>query len=157
LALENQDGEVVTSEQGLISTVQSAFEEWFCADNVVKENQTGRDKALELVTTRLTTENNADLMAEPTDEEIERVIRDMKKEKSPGIDGVTAEMMLGCWEFLGSDCCAVIHKFWQTKRLLKQLLAAIIKLIPKGGERQLIKHWRPISLLNVPYKVNAKL
>jgi hypothetical protein len=37
------------------------------------------------------------------------------------------------------------------------MLSAIIKLIYKGGERDLLKNWRPISLLNVPYKLVAKL
>jgi hypothetical protein len=37
------------------------------------------------------------------------------------------------------------------------MLAGVIKLIPKGGERYFIKKWRPISLLNMLYKVIAKL
>jgi hypothetical protein len=58
---------------------------------------------------------------------------------------------------MGGDCCAVVHEFWQKKKLSKLMLAAIIKLIHKGGDRHFLKHWRPISLLNVPYKVIAKL
>jgi hypothetical protein len=85
------------------------------------------------------------------------VVRDMKKEKAPGVDGVTAEMLLSCCDFMGTDLSAVIHEFWKKKKLARSMLAAIIKLILKGGDRQLLKHWRPLSLLNVPYKVIAKL
>jgi hypothetical protein len=112
---------------------------------------------LELIETRISPEVNERLAAEPDDEEILRVICAMKKEKAPGIDRITAEMLLSCWDFLGSDCCAVIHEFWRSRKLSKQLIAAIIKLIPKGGAQQFLKKWRPISLLNVPYKVIAKL
>jgi hypothetical protein len=86
-----------------------------------------------------------------------QAIKDMKKEKAPGIDGVTTEMLLKCWDFLGGDCCAIIHDFWTKQKLSKQMLSAKIKLIHKGGEKQFLKHWRPISLLNVPYKIIAKL
>lgn len=32
-----------------------------------------------------------------------------------------------------------------------------IKLIPKDGDKALIKNWRPITLLNVSYKIMAKM
>jgi hypothetical protein len=76
--------------------VHEAFADWFKADGQIKENQVERDQALELITTRITDEENRALEAEPDDAEIERVIRDMKKEKAPGIDGVMSEMLLGC-------------------------------------------------------------
>jgi hypothetical protein len=94
---------------------------------------------------------------EVTDKEITQVVDKMKKEKAPSIDGVTAEMLVACWSFLGIECCVVVHSFWKTRKLTRQMIAAMIKLSPKGGERQFIKNWRPISLLNVPYKVSAKL
>ena len=33
----------------------------------------------------------------------------------------------------------------------------IIKLIPKEGDKALIKNWHPITLLNVSYKILAKV
>jgi hypothetical protein len=37
------------------------------------------------------------------------------------------------------------------------MLVAVIKLLPKGGDQMLLKNWRPISVLNSPYKLIAKL
>jgi hypothetical protein len=115
--LENPEGELVESDQGLLSTVQDCFTNWFKWDPAIKANQVGRDAALELLSTRVSVEDNEAIVAEPEDEEIERVIRDMKKETAPGVDGITAEMLLGCWDFLGGDCCSVIHAFWKKKVL----------------------------------------
>jgi hypothetical protein len=112
---------------------------------------------LELLTTRLTREENEAITAEPTDREITQIVQELKKEKAPGIDGITAEMLVACWAFMGKDCCALVHTFWKDKKLTRQMIAAVIKLIPKGGARQLIRNWRPISLLNVTYKIIAKL
>jgi hypothetical protein len=73
------------------------------------------------------------------------------------LDGITAEMLQTCWEFMGPLCIAVVKSFWRTGKLTGQIIAAVIKLIYKGGERSTLKNWRPISLLNCPYKVVAKI
>jgi hypothetical protein len=119
--------------------VHSSFEDWFRADPTVRNNQEMQDEALDLLTDQVSSEANELLDVKPIEEEILGVIRAMKKEKAPGIDGVTAEMLVGCWDFLGGDCCAIVHEFWQKKRISKQMLSAIIKLIPKGGERRWLK------------------
>jgi hypothetical protein len=109
--LEDQNGEQVTSDKGLVKTVQASFEEWFRADPELRGNQEMREEALELLTEELSEEANAILSEKPEDDEIQRVIWNMKKEKAPGIDGVTSEMLVGCWEFLGEDCCAIVQEF----------------------------------------------
>jgi hypothetical protein len=157
VALETSTGETVTTDEGLLRTVQTEFEQWFGANPGIRANQEGIDNALELVTGRLSPEENQALVAEPSDREILQIVKAMKKEKAPGIDGITSEMLLECWSFLGKDCCAVVHAFWREKQLTRQMIAAVIKLIPKGGARQFLKNWRPLSLLNVPYKVIAKI
>jgi hypothetical protein len=81
----------------------------------------------------------------------------LKKDTSPGIDGLTSETLQCCWEFIGPTCCNLVQTFWKDGKLPRPMLSAIIKLIYKGGERDLLKNWRPISLLNVPYKLVAKL
>jgi hypothetical protein len=73
------------------------------------------------------------------------------------LDGITAEMLQTCWDFMSPLCISVVQSFWRTGKLNGQLLAAVIKLIYKGGERSSLKNWRPISLLKCPYKVVAKI
>jgi hypothetical protein len=43
----------------------------------------------------------------PDREEITRVVYDLNKNKSPGLDGLTAEMVQACWEFVGETCCSI--------------------------------------------------
>jgi hypothetical protein len=47
----------------------------------------------------LTAEENQALIAELQDREIEQVVKDLKREKAPGMDGITAEMLEACWSF----------------------------------------------------------
>jgi hypothetical protein len=61
------------------------------------------------------------------------------------------------WDFIGPLCTAVVKSFWKDGKLTHQMLAVVIKLIYKGGERSSIKNWWPISLCNCPYKLVAKI
>jgi hypothetical protein len=94
---------------------------------------------------------------EPDDEEIHNIVFHMRKEKSPGMDGLTAESLQLCLDFIGEACCKVVRSFWKHGNLPKQMLAAVTKLIYKGDESFLVKKWCSISFLNVPYKLIAKV
>ncbi|KAL2644588.1 hypothetical protein R1flu_012175 [Riccia fluitans] len=50
-----------------------------------------------------------------------------------------------------------VHKFWKTGTLTWKQQTGVIKLIPKEGDRQRIKNWRPLTLLNTGYKLISKV
>jgi hypothetical protein len=64
----------------------------------------------------------------------------LKKETSPGIDGLTSETLQVCWDFIAPTCCQLVQSFWCDGSLSKPMLLAIIKLLYKGGERVLLKN-----------------
>ena len=81
----------------------------------------------------------------------------MQRNKSPGNDGLTKEFFVAFWE----DIKGVFLNSCRTAKLKKELSTsqkqAIIKLIEKKDkDKRFIKNWRPISLLNVDYKIISK-
>ena len=79
------------------------------------------------------------LLSEATD-----TLKSMSNNKSPGPDGLTAEFYSSFWDLLDtSDLC----DFMKT---------SITRLVFKKGDKKNLKNWRPISLLNVDYKICSK-
>ena len=81
----------------------------------------------------------------------------MQNNKSPGNDGLTRKFFVAFWE----DIKDVFLNLCRTAKLKKELSTsqkqAIIKLIEKKDkDKRFVKSWRPISLLNVDYKITSK-
>ncbi|KAL3694669.1 hypothetical protein R1sor_008320 [Riccia sorocarpa] len=93
----------------------------------------------------------------PEEEEIKTVVFSMKSNKAPGGDGLTAEVVRHCWDFVGASCVKMVKAVWVKRRLLKADMQGIIKLIHKGGDRKLLGNWRPISLMTLTYKIVSKI
>ncbi|KAL3695737.1 hypothetical protein R1sor_009813 [Riccia sorocarpa] len=72
----------------------------------------------------------------PEKEEIEAVIFGMKNKKAPRDDGLTVEVVKVCWEFVGMDLVCLVHTIWMKHRLLQSDMQAVIKLLPKSGDRK---------------------
>lgn len=65
-----------------------------------------RAEVLSLVCNKVTNAQNSALIRDPSEEEI---VQNFPKEKSPGLDGVTAEVLQNCWDWMKMDGCA--HEF----------------------------------------------
>ena len=78
----------------------------------------------------------------------------MKKGKSPGTNGFTAEFFKHFWDVLGVFLFRAIQEGIQKQRSLISHREGVITLIPKQGKpKDSLKGWRPISLLNVDFKI----
>ncbi|MCO5554955.1 hypothetical protein L7F22_008495 [Adiantum nelumboides] len=88
--------------------------------------------------------------------EVETVVKGMKKEKTPGPDGIQAEVFQEMIEFAGQDLCDLLNHSRKEGSIQPNFNQGLIKLIPKGQDRLEIKNYRPLTMLNSVYKVMAK-
>ena len=91
-------------------------------------------------------------------DEIELAMRALKGEKAPGTDGLGVEFYRTFWEHIKIVLYNVYQEGLENNCLHLSARRGVITLLGKTGKDPLfLKNWRPLSLLNVDYKILAKL
>ncbi|KAL0283962.1 UNVERIFIED_CONTAM: Retrovirus-related Pol polyprotein from type-2 retrotransposable element R2DM [Sesamum radiatum] len=104
------------------------------------------------------TETEAEALVLPVSpDEVKQALFDIDESKAPGPDGYSAGFFKAAWPVIGGEVTQAIRDFFQTGRLLKQVNATLISLIPKVSNPGVVAEFRPISCCNVLYKVITKI
>ena len=91
-----------------------------------------------------------------TYEEAGNTLKHMSNNKSPGSDGFSSEFFKIFWNKLGHFVVRSLNYGYEVSELSSTQKQGIITCIPKEGKpKQYLKNWRPISLLNVVYKIGS--
>ena len=86
--------------------------------------------------------------------ELAKALKSMKNNKTPGLDGFTVEFLKNFWIDLGRFIQRSIYFGYQSGSLSVTQKQGIITCLPKPNkQRENLKNWRLISLLNVTYKM----
>lgn len=90
--------------------------------------------------------------------EVKGAIATLNRSKSPGADGLSAEFYQCFSNLLAPILCRLFTVMQEEKRCADSFLRGVITLVFKNkGDRYDLANYRPISLLNVDYKILAKL
>ena len=80
----------------------------------------------------------------------------MARGKAPGLDGLPLEFYLSFWHVLAPDLLSVLNFSFLDGHFPISLRSGVITLLFKKGDRLNPANWRPITLLNVDYKICAR-
>ena len=81
-------------------------------------------------------------------------LENMKNNKSPGLDGFTVEFFKFFWVDVGQFILRSLNYGYRNGSLSITQKQSVITCIPKPNKSRVnLKNWRPISLLNVIYKL----
>ena len=89
--------------------------------------------------------------------EATRAMKKLKFDKVPGPDGLTVEFYDCFWDLLGPKLLEVANESFKDKELSETMKESVSRVLFKKGDRKYLKNWRPISLLNVDYKIVSKV
>ena len=81
----------------------------------------------------------------------------MASNKSPGTDGLPAEFYKVFWDYVKPFLLNILNCSYTNGHLSITQRRSLITLVPKKNKpANLLKNWRPITLLNCDYKMAAK-
>jgi hypothetical protein len=86
-------------------------------------------------------------------EEIKNVLKILKPNKIPGEDGIISEFYITHWEQIKDEFFLLVNNTFEKKELSPSQYKGVLTLLHKRGEREDIRNWRPLTLLNSDYKI----
>ena len=90
-------------------------------------------------------------------EELTAAVKSLPLNKSPGPDGFTPEFYLKFWSLLAPLLLLLFNLCFDDQHLPESMQISVTRLLyKKRGDIKDLKNWRPISLLNVDYKILSK-
>ncbi|WP_419584354.1 reverse transcriptase domain-containing protein, partial [Thiolapillus sp.] len=153
--IEKKDGTFVTEQDDIVKETKSFYESLYMQEDQINDvNLEDLIQEHEENIPKLTEKQRNDLEGLISKEEVLSTLKRMKNGTSPGSDGFTVEFYKFFWNDLGSFLVRAINESFKKESLSSPQKEGIITLLPKGDKpRQFLKNWRPITLLNVSYKI----
>ncbi|KAL3698479.1 hypothetical protein R1sor_012555 [Riccia sorocarpa] len=117
-ALEDNSGDIMTEREAILSEIHEFYQVLYTAEEGSEERSQAQEEVVGLINRSLSDADSQRMSAVPDSQEIELVVFRMARSKAPGIDGLTAEMVRDCWDFVGEDCVRLVHTVWAKKKIL---------------------------------------
>ena len=153
-ALRTNDGSIVSHNDELCRVFSSFYESLFTA----KATDTAIANSLLSNVFSTLPSTQADLCDGPLSfDECFAALIGMARGKSPGSDGLPMEFYVKFWPILGTDLVNVLNSCYLSGVMSLTQRRGLISLIFKKGDRLDPRNWRPITLLNVDYKLAARI
>ncbi|GJX23046.1 RNA-directed DNA polymerase, eukaryota, reverse transcriptase zinc-binding domain protein [Tanacetum coccineum] len=110
-----------------------------------------------LFSNTLSSDQRAEMQIDVSKEEIKKAVWDWGIDKSPGPDGFTFGFYRRFWKVIENDVVGVVTYFFHHGIFPKGSNSSFIALILKISDANMVKDYRPISLIGSLYKIIAKI
>lgn len=149
--IQDEHGTKLSSQWEIKMEAISYFSKLFTKPQV--NNLEAQFKILSIMP-RLFSEEDIAIIGSPiTLSEIEDILKNMDKGRSPGPDGWSSEFFIQFFEFLGPELVKLVEVARCGGKVSRGVNATFLALIPKSTNVESFHAYRPISLCNLIYKV----
>ena len=149
-AVRTESGDVTRNTVKILNEQAKYYKALYTKDPSVKFTYEQAPKKIMQVT-------KDELEKEITLEELSIALKEMKPNKSPGISGLTADLFKVFWGKIKQTFYASVLESCKNGCLNRSARKGIITLLPKPNRDILeVKGWRPITLLEIGYKIVSK-
>ncbi len=147
--------EEITGKEHVLEEVHNFWNELWGKKKEINQEQQIRYINENIENPEEDTENHTSF--EITLMDIRTALDKQNKKGSPGSDGLGANFYLWAWRFMAEDLHEVINNAYLRGEMSDSQKTAVVTIIPKTGDTRSLKNWRPISLLNIDYKIIARV
>ena len=151
--IQKENGEIIQDSKSITSESKSFHEKLYASkeadilDEAIDEN---------LDHPTLTSEERDSLEGLINIQELSIAVKNLNNEKSPGSDGYAAEFFKCFFKDVGMLVLRSINDGFEKGEMSITPKHGVITCISKEGkDKNLLKNWRPITLLNIPYKTSS--
>ena len=144
---------IKSSTEELKDTIFKFYSNLYTKDEVNFNYQTEFHSKIEK---KVTLEEKTNLDKDFTESELFDALKSLKDNKSPGMDGLTKEWYMFFWDKIKGPFLKCVEMIKQEGELTEMQKRGPIKITFKKGDRNLLKNYRPITLLNVDLKIITK-
>ena len=154
--LKIDDNDFVTTDKEILKECESFYQNLYSSKANGEEN---RDDFFPAQQNQKSLNNNEQLLCEGllSRKECLEALKTMAPEKTPGTDGLPCEFYKIFWNDVAEILTNALNYSYGKGKLSISQRRGIVKLTPKkDAELNLIKNWRPLTLLNCDYKMATK-
>ena len=142
------EGEHCTEQKRILQEQKKFYENLYTIDESVQFSLTNEWDI------KLTEEQKLKLDRDISLEELHEALSGMKRNKVPGLTGLTVEFYLEFWDKIGPMLLKMYEACYECKLLNATARQGLMSLIPKKGkDSRKIKNLRPLTLLSTDYKI----
>ena len=152
------DSSVITNPLKVLSEIESFYSNLYKRNEDVDDSKETIENFIKNADfTKLSPDESALCESNISIQEMGSALLKMNSQSAPGSDGLTVSFYKFFWPkiknlLFGSFTCAI-----EKGELSPTQKRGIITVIHKGGDRNNLGNWRPISLLNTDYKLFTKI
>ena len=146
------DNKIHTTDMEILTAARGFYQSLYTKEATDEEEQTWLTDQLEK---QLDEISKALCEGQITTKETTTAVEKMQNNKTPGPDGIPKEFYERFWDILKDHMTELFNENYENTTMTESQKQAVLRLLYKKEERELLKNWRPISLLNVDYKIVA--
>ncbi|KAL3680440.1 hypothetical protein R1sor_023396 [Riccia sorocarpa] len=155
--LKLDDGTLIEDRGKILEEVGRFYKQLYTEDGETDQANEERRVILQGINKKVTPAENRKLEQLLLEDELEECIKNLARDKAPGLDGVSADVLREVWSEVKPLCMQVLSEFWEDEQMTSATKKGVTKLIPKNEEKSMLTNRHPITLLGITYKIISRI
>ena len=156
-SLKKPNGESITDELEILKEIELYYRNLY-SSAIDRRNDWFEEFVGDLAIPKLEDTVRDELEGEITLKECQDILGTFKREKSPGDYGFTLQFYNCLFDLLERDLVDSFNSAYNASEMSISQRRGVINLVPKeDADLESLYNWRPITLLNLDYKIVSKI